>query len=52
MSETLDVRGAARTHPGATEVTLYFDRPLTNEEMLSVRERFEKMMNNKDDDDV
>ena len=43
----LDVRGAARTDHLVTEATLYFGRPLTNEEMGVLRERVETAMNPK-----
>ena len=43
----LDVRGAARHSHLDKEVTFILDRPLTDEEMGTVRERFETMMNTK-----
>lgn len=43
--DKLNVLGVGRARYDLNEVTLYFDRPLTNDEMLVIRDRVEKVMN-------
>lgn len=41
----IDVRGVGRQKASDKEVTLYFDRPLTDNEMLSLREKISRLLN-------